>query len=203
MRRIKALVTDQPTPDAAVNCQGCTQCCYHPNVNVHPACDDLSKLDTEQDANGYWCIKKRADGACAHLGESGCTVYDHRPRACRQYDCRVAALVSHTDAFDGNRHPPAWVFQPKNHHGEVLNECFRILGVMFQTRARNTREPNSVGHALRFALDNLDQLYPVVDALKRMSPEQACQALGLQALPTLEEHRALALAALAGIKTAS
>jgi Fe-S-cluster containining protein len=28
-------------------------------------------------------------GRCPMLGEHGCTIYEHRPRTCRTYDCRV------------------------------------------------------------------------------------------------------------------
>jgi len=28
-------------------------------------------------------------GRCPMLSESGCSIYEHRPRACRTYDCRV------------------------------------------------------------------------------------------------------------------
>jgi uncharacterized protein len=28
-------------------------------------------------------------GRCPMLGDTGCTIYDHRPRTCRTYDCRV------------------------------------------------------------------------------------------------------------------
>src|SRR5262249_14920143 len=30
-------------------------------------------------------------GRCPMLGDRGCTIYEHRPRTCRTYDCRVFA----------------------------------------------------------------------------------------------------------------
>jgi len=32
-------------------------------------------------------------GHCPMLGEHGCTIYAHRPRTCRTYDCRVVAAA--------------------------------------------------------------------------------------------------------------
>jgi uncharacterized protein len=32
-------------------------------------------------------------GRCPMLGEEGCSIYEHRPRACRTYDCRVFAAA--------------------------------------------------------------------------------------------------------------
>ena len=32
-------------------------------------------------------------GCCPMLGEHGCTIYEHRPRTCRTFDCRVFAAT--------------------------------------------------------------------------------------------------------------
>jgi hypothetical protein len=34
-----------------------------------------------------------ADGRCAMLVDGACSIYAHRPRACRTYDCRVFAAA--------------------------------------------------------------------------------------------------------------
>lgn len=33
-------------------------------------------------------LRQTPDGACVHLGEAGCTVYEKRPAMCRVFDCR-------------------------------------------------------------------------------------------------------------------
>ena len=61
-------------------------------------------------------------GRCPMLGDHGCTIYEHRPRTCRTYDCRVFAATGITpdqpfiaeqvarwqfDDFDAPAAPPA------------------------------------------------------------------------------------------------
>jgi Putative zinc- or iron-chelating domain len=70
-------------PERKVPCGSCTACCWHPNIDVDPAADDLSRLSWEEREDGKCYLRKREDGACVHLGPQGCTVYEHRPQACR------------------------------------------------------------------------------------------------------------------------
>lgn len=62
--------------------------------------DDVDAgLDTEPCTNPLTgraglVLKQRPDGACTHLGEAGCTVYDRRPAMCRTFDCRRLYLDS-------------------------------------------------------------------------------------------------------------
>ena len=53
----------------------------------------LPHLLTERDADGELVLRQRADGACIHLGERGCTVYEQRPAVCRSFDCRAFAAM--------------------------------------------------------------------------------------------------------------
>jgi Fe-S-cluster containining protein len=70
---------------------GCSACCYYDGIPVDKKRDRrrLPYLLTERDADGGLVLQRRADGACAHLGARGCTVYEHRPSACRSFDCRA------------------------------------------------------------------------------------------------------------------
>lgn len=49
---------------------------------------------------GHHVLGYDESGRCPMLGANGCTIYEHRPRACRVYDCRVFAAsgVTITDA---------------------------------------------------------------------------------------------------------
>jgi Fe-S-cluster containining protein len=79
-----------------VPCGGCSACCYYDGIPVDKKRDrrHLSYLLTERDADGGLVLQRRADGACAHLGaRGGCTVYEHRPSACRSFDCRAFAAI--------------------------------------------------------------------------------------------------------------
>jgi hypothetical protein len=75
-----------------VPCNGCRMCCYHPRIEVEPQ-DDVRHLDIETHEDGGQTLRRREDGSCVHLGPEGCTVYAHRPRGCRTYDCRLFSLL--------------------------------------------------------------------------------------------------------------
>jgi hypothetical protein len=74
-----------------VPCAGCSACCYYAGVPVDKKRDRsrLPHLLTERDHDGELVLRRRADGACAHLGDRGCMIYEHRPSACRSFDCRA------------------------------------------------------------------------------------------------------------------
>jgi Fe-S-cluster containining protein len=110
-RRFASGQADVPS----VPCNGCQQCCWSTRVAVEreeETPEDLAHLEFAEDERG-WRLQKRADGACIHLGASGCTVYPHRPRACRHFDCRVFSLVQSEYAIDEEqRHfAPRWIFR--------------------------------------------------------------------------------------------
>jgi Fe-S-cluster containining protein len=95
-----------------VPCGGCSACCYYDGIPVDKKRDRrrLPYLFTERDADGGLVLQRRADGACAHLGAQGCTVYDHRPSACRSFDCRAFAAMGLVEYCDPNHRIPDWEF---------------------------------------------------------------------------------------------
>jgi hypothetical protein len=117
--------------EAAVPCQGCNQCCYHARVDVYPdkeRPENLAQLDVvpHADGNGF-VLAKRDDGACVHLGSGGeCTVYQHRPQACRLYDCRAFSVIGLVDTFNGGRNSPAWVFDTRTADERVMDLALRL-----------------------------------------------------------------------------
>jgi hypothetical protein len=95
-----------------VACGGCTACCHYSGIVVDEKRNrkHLPYLLTERNRDGELVLRQRPDGACIHLGEQGCSVYEHRPTVCRSFDCRAFAamgLVEHC----GPGHPtPDWEF---------------------------------------------------------------------------------------------
>lgn len=73
-----------------VPCGSCTLCC-HGKVFLWPS-EDAGPLqvvvDRRVDGRRLRRLVQKPDGSCVHLGEGGCTVYEHRPRICREFDCR-------------------------------------------------------------------------------------------------------------------
>ena len=78
-----------------VPCCACMACCHYPGIVVDEKRDrkHLARLLTERSPDGELVLQRRPDGACVHLGERGCTVYEQRPAVCRTFDCRVFAAM--------------------------------------------------------------------------------------------------------------
>jgi uncharacterized protein len=96
-----------------VPCAGCFACCYYEGITVDKKRDNrrLPHLLTERNADGELVLqRRRADGACVHLGEEGCTVYEHRPAVCRAFDCRVFAAMGLVERCGPDHQLPDWEF---------------------------------------------------------------------------------------------
>jgi Fe-S-cluster containining protein len=87
--------------DADVPCDGCTACCRSSQF-VHIAPDEADTLahiprallfPAPRMEQGNVVLGYDENGCCPMLGDSGCSIYEHRPRACRTYDCRVFAAA--------------------------------------------------------------------------------------------------------------
>ena len=84
-----------------VPCDGCTACCESSQfVLVEPDEHDARSLIPAEllfpapgAPKGYSVLPYDEHGRCPMLGERGCLIYEHRPRTCRAYDCRVLAAA--------------------------------------------------------------------------------------------------------------
>jgi hypothetical protein len=80
-----------------VPCGTCTACCASSQfVHIGPdESDTLAHLPGEllfpapRMPAGHVLLGYDERGRCPMLGDAGCSIYEHRPRACRTYDCRV------------------------------------------------------------------------------------------------------------------
>jgi hypothetical protein len=63
------------------------RCC---SLDVAITTQDLDEGVVRWDRANPYLLQQEADHLCTHLsrGGAGCTVYEHRPAVCRQYDCR-------------------------------------------------------------------------------------------------------------------
>ncbi|HWE55342.1 MAG TPA: YkgJ family cysteine cluster protein [Acidimicrobiales bacterium] len=87
--------------NSAVPCDGCTACCRsHQFVHIDDdETDTLAHIDPDLlvrtpgvDAHS-WVMGYDTAGRCPQLTDTGCSIYEHRPRTCRTYDCRVFAAA--------------------------------------------------------------------------------------------------------------
>lgn len=91
-----------------VPCDGCTACCTSSQfVHVGPdETDTLSHIPGEllfpapRLPRGHVVLGYDERGHCPMLVDNRCSIYDHRPRACRTYDCRIFAAADLT--IDGD-----------------------------------------------------------------------------------------------------
>ena len=80
-------------------------------------------MSTEHDPDG--CspdslkLKRRENGACIHLGEHGCTVYEHRPNCMPVYDCRYTNFLGVTLCYEGYEEP-MWLFDIETRADDVI-----------------------------------------------------------------------------------
>jgi uncharacterized protein len=87
--------------DADVPCNGCTACCTSAQF-VHIGPDEADTLAHIPPAllfpaprlpAGHMVLGYDERGHCPMLHDGRCSIYEHRPRTCRTYDCRVFAAA--------------------------------------------------------------------------------------------------------------
>ena len=87
--------------DADVPCDGCTACCTSSQfVHIEPdETDTVAHIPSEllfpapRLPLGHFVLGYDERGHCPMLVDGACSIYDHRPRTCRTYDCRVFAAA--------------------------------------------------------------------------------------------------------------
>jgi hypothetical protein len=83
--------------DAEVPCGSCTACCTSSQfVPIGPdEADTLAHIPAEllfpapRLAKGHVLLGYDERGHCPMLVDGRCSIYEHRPRTCRTYDCRI------------------------------------------------------------------------------------------------------------------
>ena len=82
---------------ATVPCGECTACCTASQfVHIEPdETDTLAHIPPRllfpapRMARGHVLLGYDEQGRCPMLTDAGCSIYEHRPRTCRTYDCRI------------------------------------------------------------------------------------------------------------------
>jgi uncharacterized protein len=80
-----------------VPCGGCTACCTSSQfIHIEPdETDTLAHIPADllfaapRLPEGHVLLGYDERGHCPMLVDNGCSIYEHRPRTCRTYDCRV------------------------------------------------------------------------------------------------------------------
>ena len=132
-----------------VPCGACTACCHYPGIVVDERRDRkrLAHLLTERSPDGELVLQRRSDGACAHLGERGCTVYEQRPSVCRTFDCRVFAAMGLVEHCGPNHQTPDWEFPARHSYPDGASHQ-RRGGIAPDPGCLSRRLSDGLGEAL-------------------------------------------------------
>ncbi len=95
LRGMQAALRGEAESD--VPCGECTACCQASQfVHIDPdEADALAHIPAEllfpapMMPDGHVLMGYDEQGRCPMLTDGGCSIYEHRPRTCRTYDCRV------------------------------------------------------------------------------------------------------------------
>jgi Fe-S-cluster containining protein len=87
-------------------CAGCGICC-HLVVELMPGFDSVPE-DLVVEHEGVRCMEQRGDGACVALDPVTrlCTIYERRPRACRDFGRSSDLCLKAVAAAAGGRGRP-------------------------------------------------------------------------------------------------
>jgi Fe-S-cluster containining protein len=128
-----------------VACDGCTACCTSFQfVHIGPEeTDTLAQIPTELTFSapgwpaGHVVLGYDANGHCPMLVDGACSIYAHRPRTCRTYDCRVfpaaGVEVDERQAAIGRR-ARRWEFAFPADADRVRHEAVQAAAVFVQER---------------------------------------------------------------------
>jgi hypothetical protein len=133
--------------DADVPCGTCTACCTASQF-VHVGPDEAEALahiprellfPAPGLPRGHVLMGYDEHGRCPMLGDAGCSIYEHRPRTCRTYDCRVfAATGVDVAAGDPTKRGIAtraarWRFDVGDDRAEALDRALRAAASFIET----------------------------------------------------------------------
>ena len=122
---------------ADVPCGTCTACCSSSQfVHIGPdEQDTLQHIPQEllfpapRLPRGHVLMGYDEHGRCPMLVDERCTIYDHRPRTCRTYDCRVFPATGTTPEDESKAliasRAAAWEFSHPSDEDRALHDAVR------------------------------------------------------------------------------
>lgn len=171
---------------ASVPCGECTACCRSSLfVHVGPEeTDTLARIPkgllfpAPGRPEGHKVLGYDEEGRCPMLVDEGCSIYEHRPRACREYDCRVFPAAGVEASDEGkvlvDRQARRWSFSHPT-EGDLNEHAAVRAAASFLRRHPELLEGQSARSPTRLALLALE----VYDAFleRRAEPGASDEAL--------------------------
>jgi Fe-S-cluster containining protein len=129
--------------DADVPCGSCVACCASSQfVHIEPdEADALSHIPRQLLfpapglPRGHVLMGYDDRGRCPMLTDAGCSIYEHRPRTCRVYDCRVFPAADVTPDSDKPliaRQARRWRFDHPSSDDQTRHEATRSAAVFLR-----------------------------------------------------------------------
>ena len=150
--------------ESAVPCGGCTACCRSAQfIHIEPdEADTLARIPAELLfpapllPSGNLVLGYDENGHCPMLIDDRCSIYEHRPRTCRTYDCRVFAATG-VELDDEHQVAIAeratrWRFDFPADIDEVRHDAVRAAATFVREHANllpvDARPANATQHAV-------------------------------------------------------
>ena len=149
---------------SGVPCDGCTACCTSSQfVHIEPdETETLSRIPRQllfpapRMPVGHVVLGYDEHGRCPMLGDGGCSIYEHRPRTCRTYDCRVfpaAGIQLDDDEGPIARRARGWRFDFPTELDRKEHDAVRAAAAFLQESgdplAEGSAPPNATQLAVR------------------------------------------------------
>lgn len=150
--------------DAEVACGGCTACCTSFQfVHIGPDEDDTLAcvprdllFPAPRMPDGHVVLGYDERGHCPMLVDDRCSIYEHRPRACRTYDCRVFAAAGLTPEGDDKaliaRRAQRWEFSCPNPADRDRQGAVRAAAAFLDRHADTLPDGGGTTSATRIAV---------------------------------------------------
>jgi len=147
--------------DSDVPCGGCTACCRSSQF-VHIGADEadtLAHIDPQLlfpaplMPAGHVVMGYDEHGRCPMLIDDVCSIYEHRPRTCRTYDCRVfpAAGIEPDDKPLIADRARRWEFEYADSDARSLHDAVRAAARFVRER---DEAPSSATQLAVLAVEN-------------------------------------------------
>jgi Fe-S-cluster containining protein len=147
-----------------VPCGSCTACCTSSQF-VHIAPDEKDTLSRIPSAllfpaprlpRGHKLLGYDERGHCPMLVDDKCSIYEHRPRTCRVYDCRVfpAAGITNEDADKAliDQQAKRWRFDYSTEDSRVRHEAVQAAATFLADHAAVVFDGAAVPNATQRAV---------------------------------------------------
>jgi Fe-S-cluster containining protein len=150
-----------------VPCGACTACCTSSQfVHVEPdETDTLAHIPAELlfaaplRPHGHMVLGYNERGHCPLLVDNKCSIYEHRPRTCRTYDCRVFAAagveVEGDDQADIARQARRWRFSYPTEADRAAQDAVRAAVTFLESEHEDGAPTNATQLAIR-AIETYD-----------------------------------------------